>query len=281
MVRAPSILSPMVLFTLVCVALIFVGMNADLGRFITPETGTGYILGIVGGSMMILLLVYPVRKRMQSLAPIGSVKAWFQIHMVLGVLGPLLVLFHSNFRTGATNSNVALYCMLLVSGSGLIGRYFYSRIHSKMSGSHETLAGLRGQLSRLQMVSGRLAFVPDFAERVSTLEAVMTSRLDAIPQLLHPPVVLFRAWQARLRMYSHLRRSAHSHALIQGFPVSRMQRELEAARELARRHIDAVRRVTELTTYERLFSLWHVLHLPLFFMLLVAGIVHVVAVHIY
>ncbi len=110
-------------------------------RFITPETGLGYCLGIVGGSMMILLLIYPARKRMQSLAPIGSVKAWFQIHMVLGVLGPLLVLFHSNFRTGATNSNVALYCMLLVSGSGLIGRYFYSRIHTEMSGSQESLAG--------------------------------------------------------------------------------------------------------------------------------------------
>jgi hypothetical protein len=274
-------LSPMILFTLACVALIFVGMNADLGRFITPETGMGYILGIVGGSMMILLLIYPARKRMQSLAPIGSVKAWFQIHMVLGVLGPLLVLFHSNFRTGATNSNVALYCMLLVSGSGLIGRYFYSRIHTQMAGSHETLAGLRGQLNRLQMVSSRLAFVPDFAERVSTIEAVMTSRLESIPGLLRPLVVLVRAWRARLRMYSHLRRAAHAHALLHDVPVRRMHREVQAARELARRHIDAVRRVTELTTYERLFSLWHVLHLPLFFMLLVAGIVHVVAVHVY
>ena len=82
-------------------------------------------------------------------------------------------------------------------------------------------------------------------------------------------------------MYSHLRRSAHAHALLNGIPVPRMQRDMEAARELTRRHIDAVRRVTELTTYERLFSLWHVLHLPLFFMLLVAGIVHVVAVHVY
>jgi hypothetical protein len=279
--RSQLNISPMVLFTIVCLALIFVGMNADLGRFITPETGMGYILGIVGGSMMILLLVYPVRKRVQALAPIGSVKLWFNIHMVLGVLGPLLVLFHSNFRTGATNSNVALYCMLLVSGSGLIGRYFYSRIHSKMSGSHETLAGLRGQLNRLQMVSGRLAFVPDFAERVSTLEAVMTARLDKVPGLLRPLVVLVRAWQARQRMYSHLRRSAQAHALLHNLPVKRMQRETQAARELARRHIDAVRRVTELTTYERLFSLWHVLHLPLFFMLLVAGIVHVVAVHVY
>jgi hypothetical protein len=28
-------------------------------------------------------------------------------------------------------------------------------------------------------------------------------------------------------------------------------------------------------------SLWHVLHLPLFFMLLVAGIVHVISVNVY
>ena len=39
--------------------------------------------------------------------------------------------------------------------------------------------------------------------------------------------------------------------------------------------------VMEFESYERLFSLWHVLHLPLFFMLLIAGIVHVVAVHVY
>ena len=281
MTRPQQLLSPMVLFTLVCVALIFLGMNADLGRFITPETGLGYILGIVGGSMMILLLIYPARKRMPSLSPIGSVKAWFQIHMVLGVLGPLLVLFHSNFRTGATNSNVALYCMLLVSGSGLIGRYFYSRIHTRMTGSQESLADLRGQIARLQMVSGTLSFVPDFAERISTLEAVMTSNLKSVPGLLRPAMVLARAWKARLRMYSHLRRSAQAYALLKQVPVVRLQRELQAARELARRHIDAVRRVTELATYERLFSLWHVLHLPLFFMLLVAGIVHVVAVHVY
>jgi hypothetical protein len=40
-------------------------------------------------------------------------------------------------------------------------------------------------------------------------------------------------------------------------------------------------RVAELDSYERLFALWHVLHLPLFFMLLVAGIAHVIAVHLY
>src|SRR5512139_1638116 len=126
--RALQSVSPMLLFAAACVLLALLGMQAGLERFITPEKGLGYALGIVGGSAMLLLLIYPARKRLAWLAPIGSVKAWFQIHMVLGIVGPLLVLFHSNFRTGATNSNVALACMLIVSGSGLIGRYFYSRI---------------------------------------------------------------------------------------------------------------------------------------------------------
>jgi hypothetical protein len=39
--------------------------------------------------------------------------------------------------------------------------------------------------------------------------------------------------------------------------------------------------VVEFAAFERLFSLWHALHLPLFLMLLVAGVVHVVAVHVY
>ena len=39
--------------------------------------------------------------------------------------------------------------------------------------------------------------------------------------------------------------------------------------------------LAEFQAYERLFSLWHALHLPLIFMLLVAAVVHIVAVHVY
>lgn len=279
--RAQALLSPMMLFTLACVALSVVGMHAHLERFITPEKGLGYVLGIIGGSAMVLLLIYPARKRAQWLAPIGGVKSWFQIHMVLGVLGPVLVLFHANFQTGATNSNVALFCMLVVSGSGLVGRYFYSRIHTEFYGSQESLSDLKGQITRLQMVSNSLAFVPDLSERLATAESAMISGLDSVPGVLRLPLVAWRSWRARLRMRTYLQRVALAHARSRGLPVRQMRREVKAARELARRHIDAVRRVTELSIYERLFSLWHLLHLPLFFMLLVAGVVHIVAVHVY
>jgi hypothetical protein len=279
--RTLTSISPMVLFAAACVVLAMLGMNAGLERFITPETGFGYWLGIVGGSCMLLLLIYPARKRLKWLAPIGGIKPWFQIHMALGIVGPLLVLFHANFQTGSTNSNVALVCMLVVSGSGLIGRYFYSRIHTELYGSQTSLAELKGQITRMQQVSQSLAFVPDLSERLATAEAAMTAGIARLPHVLRPIALALRALVARYRIYTYIRIASMLRARQQRTPPLQMRRDTRAARELARRHIDMVRRVEELGTYERLFSLWHVLHLPLFFMLLIAGIAHVVAVHMY
>jgi hypothetical protein len=45
--------------------------------------------------------------------------------------------------------------------------------------------------------------------------------------------------------------------------------------------LEAGRRITEYKLYSKLFSFWHFLHLPLFFMLLIAGTVHVLAINIY
>ena len=115
-------------FSLVVVALLYVGWNFPTERYITPKRGMGYALGIIGGSLMLLLL-YSLRKRYTWLRFLGPTPSWFRFHMVLGILGPLCILYHSNFTTGATNSNVALFAMLTVAGSGLIGRYIYAHIH--------------------------------------------------------------------------------------------------------------------------------------------------------
>jgi len=45
--------------------------------------------------------------------------------------------------------------------------------------------------------------------------------------------------------------------------------------------LQRLRKVVEFNFYERMFALWHVLHLPLFFMLVIAAIVHIIAVHWY
>src|SRR5260221_6750738 len=98
---------------------------------------------------MLALLIYPARKRMPSLAALGTPRAWFKIHMVMGVVGPLCILYHSVYRLGAANSNVALISMLIVARSGLIARYLYGRIHHRLYGRADTLKQLRQDGSRL------------------------------------------------------------------------------------------------------------------------------------
>ena len=44
---------------------------------------------------------------------------------------------------------------------------------------------------------------------------------------------------------------------------------------------EAVRRAAEFAFYDRLLRLWHLLHLPLFFVLVAAAILHVIAVNMY
>jgi hypothetical protein len=43
----------------------------------------------------------------------------------------------------------------------------------------------------------------------------------------------------------------------------------------------ALQRHAQFATYERLFALWHVVHIPFVYMLVISAIVHVVAVHMY
>ena len=72
------------------VLLLLVGWTSRDQRYLVAESGIGYWLGIIGGSLMLLLLVYPLRKRFRLWAAIGSVKAWFRIHMILGLSGPAM-----------------------------------------------------------------------------------------------------------------------------------------------------------------------------------------------
>lgn len=271
------------LFYLIVALALYDGWRNRGDHLLSAESGIGYALGVVGGSMMLLMLLYSVRKRVRWLHGLGRIKHWFRGHMVLGVLAPTLILYHANFQLGSLNSRVALFCMLLVAGSGLVGRYLYSRIHYGLYGQRTNAAQLAQDLDRLR--AALLEQAP-FAEPLTRrLEALQTS-LGATPQ-----GTLQAAW-FHLRVGSRCRCAAR--ALVRAF-AELVERECAAGRldaaaarrlkrsgsELVRTHTSLIRRSAQLTFYERMFSLWHVLHVPLFLMLLVTGIAHVVAVHMY
>src|ERR1700736_707101 len=176
--RVPTVLSPVkipglrwpIVWTLFIAALLGWGMHAHLERYITPQRGLGYGLGISGGSMMILLLICAARKRLSWLRWLGGIPAWFEFHMVLGIVGPILVLFHSNFSFGATNSNVALICMLLVAGSGVIGRYIYTRMNAQVDRHEGTLEELKAGGDRLRAQTTSVSFLPGLLNAIDRIE---------------------------------------------------------------------------------------------------------------
>jgi hypothetical protein len=275
--------TPARVFFLVVVALLYVGWRTPTERYITPRSGVGYLLGIVGGSLMVLLLLYSARKRFRWLAFLGSVNRWFEVHMVFGVLGPLCILFHSNFSLGATNSNVAFFSMLTVAGSGLVGRYLYSHIHFGLYGRKKSLSELKASADRLQSLGQNIPFLPDLMTRLEGAERTILATGPNLPilELVKPLFVTARVLLARWKLRGYVRRALRASARTSPLMSSERRRLQRTAMRFAATRLRATREVAEFEVYQRLFGLWHVLHLPLIFMLFIAGVVHVVAVHVY
>jgi len=257
---------------------VIAGLVAPIEVYLTPQHGLGYGLGIVGGSLMLLMLFYPLRKRMPSLAVFGTVPFWFRLHMMLGIVGPLAILFHSNFSLGATNSNVALACMLIVASSGLVGRYLYARIHHGLYGRRATLRELAGDADNLREHSGVLRVVPGLMAEIENAE-----RRIAEPGslLIRPFIAAWRQQRETLRIGRIARHAIAMAATRSAVLQAQRERFTEASRRYIESRLMAARRVAEFESCERLFSAWHILHLPLFVMLVIVGVVHVIAVHVY
>ena len=265
------------------IALLYLGWSTQTERYITPKRGLGYALGIIGGSFMLLLLVYSLRKRYPSLSFLGSTPGWFRFHMLLGVFGPLAILYHANFTTGATNSNVALFCMLIVAGSGLVGRYIYAHIHHGLYGRKLELGELRAGADGLRSLSGRFSFLPELVTRLESAEQRLLNAGPRLPLLgfTKPLVVSVVGLGVRWRLHRYIRAALRAGARNSKVLAAERTRLGQVARAYVDRRLAVTRRVAGFQGYERLFSLWHALHIPLIFMMIIAAVIHIIAVHVY
>jgi len=252
-------------------------------HLINPEEGVGYWLGIIGGSVMLFLLAYPLRKRYRVLSVFGSTRHWFRLHMILGLVGPLLILYHCNFNLGSFNSQVALYCMLLVAISGIVGKHFYARIHNGLYGRKSSLREMQAELVESREKGRGLALimpkvVMELNSLADELKGCEITQSIGIRRSLKWSIAgklirLRLRWIARRELKSAAARSNVVHR-----DYARLQKN---ANRYINYYTGLVCKVAQFSFYERLFALWHVFHLPFFFMMVVSALVHVLAVHMY
>jgi hypothetical protein len=243
-------------------------------RYYVPEEGLGYWLGLVGGVMMLLAMIYGLFKHVPALRSLGWMKRWLSLHIFLGIAGPVLVLVHSTFRLGSMNGAVAMISMLLVFLSGVMGRFLYSKIHYGLGGSKAELADVQSSL-------------------VAAGKRIKSRRLDAFSSsvMSHPGSLLgagldlmIFGWRSRwlaFQLSRDMRRHLKAIAKREGWNAVEVYRQRKAFRRQLRAYMFTLRKVALFSVYERFFSFWRHAHVPLLYLLFFSGVAHVIAVHMY
>lgn len=261
---------------------IYLGWAGRHERNINAEYGLGYALGVLGGSLMLLLLLYSLRKRLRVLARFGATKHWFRIHMMLGIIGPALVLYHCNFEFGDLNSKIALFCTLLVAGSGIVGRYLYAGIHHGLYGHKTSLRELVQDL-QASLASGHAsALIEPVREELAALdERVLAPPASLLQSLAQPFTIGWRTRRAHRQLMATTRRELQRKALTSPSVRQHAGRLEVAIGHYLHGHLAQVRQVARFNSFECLFSLWHVVHVPFFLMMIFSATFHVFAVHFF
>lgn len=88
------------------------------------RTPQGQVTGWIGLAVILLVFGYPIRKRTQQNRRWPH--RWLQIHMVAGVVGPLIIILHAGvLHMHAVVPILAMVAMGIVALSGLIGQHVH------------------------------------------------------------------------------------------------------------------------------------------------------------
>jgi len=89
-----------------------------------PSGIIGHALGVVGTVFMFLsYALFALRKKIERLESLGPLSVWLEIHVFLGILGSVFIIFHSAF---ALKGSVTFWIMIMVVISGFFGKVLFS-----------------------------------------------------------------------------------------------------------------------------------------------------------
>lgn len=265
------------------VAGFFIGQWWYDESYYKAEEGLGYWLGLVGGVLMLLGYLYSLRKHVPALQRLNKLSTWLKIHIAFGIIGPFLIIPHTTFRFESTNGTLAFIAMSLVFLSGVVGRYFYTKIHFDYSGKKATVRELTEAIGlHSEEQDSVLSAIAPVRDKLAKYEQL------AMHQQYGVWPALSTLWKVRLggyALYHHLGRNMRSYlmpyAQAQGWSTEDIGIAAKQVRKLVKQYIDALIVVAQFKAYDQLFVLWRIVHVPLLFLLLVSGILHVLYVHMY
>lgn len=230
--------------------------------WLKPSGTIGQSLGMVALSLFLFLWLYPLRKKLgRSGERIGSVPHWLDVHIVAGLLVPLLAAVHAGWRFHGL-IGLGYLSMFVVFLSGIVGRYLYVHIPRGRNGVELTME---------EVASERRVLLEELARRVNVPAAEVERSL--IPKSDYTPTANPIAVLSRMVRDDIARRRA-VRAFCSGLGLSRAS--LSPAMKLARRELALAQQARMLDGIHRVFRHWHAAHRPFAITALFAVCAHVI-----
>ena len=273
------------LFLIIVTLLMVAGYFPSRDNLYKAGDNIGYNLGLVGGLMMVTLLIYPLRKRWKVLKNWWLLPSWFKWHMIFGIVGPAIVVFHTTYSLRSTNATVAFICMMLVSGSGIFGRFFYTKIHYGLYGRHSSLEQMQSGLLGSEKEKSIISFAPEVQKMLTefrdyALDPAKVGQINPVRFITLKVQMKLLSRKVTIALEDAMYADAHIKKWNEA-QMKRLDQMFYQNRDFIKNYLSSIEEIAHFKTYEYLFSLWHLFHVPLVFMLVFSGIWHVIAVHKY
>ena len=124
----------------------------------------GLSFGLAGTILIFLNLTYLIRGRFFHSDWLGSMRSWMTFHVFTGLVGPLLILFHSAFMLRSPLASIAFLALMIVAGTGVVGRYIYAHTPRSVQGKELELAELQKNLGAYRADMQKMGFSIDMFE---------------------------------------------------------------------------------------------------------------------
>ncbi len=233
-----------------------------------PSGPVGISFGLVGAALFLFMWLYPLRKHLPALRRAGNLRTWLQVHILAGLALPFVVAVHAGWRfTGLIGLGYA--AMVLVILSGVVGRYLYGHIPRRQDGLELSLEAVanerRALLTRIAAATGLHPAEVDHALHPGAAPGAGRGIAGTLARLVAGDLARRRAVRELARLRAQPR---------PGLPPPDPHALAEAVK-LARREVALEQQVRMLGATQRVFTWWHVAHLPVAITSFLAILVHV------
>ena len=220
-----------------------------------PGYPLSYLLGWLGFGIMLLTNLYILKKRLPLFKGQGKMSGWLDFHIFCGMLGPILIIFHSNFKVEGLVA-ISFWSMIISSSSGIFGRYFYiqtlkkreeiKKYLEKTKNAFEERYNQRLTRSQLENVFNEVTAMAGVVEGQSNPILVLKNSIIGDINLMFKPIG------------ENLSLNKNDVSILKKFGIEK-------------------RRLIYIYPFNRLLGYWHSFHLPFAAFMYIVAVIHIAA----